>query len=113
MNSFNQISNEAYEQAARRNQLQPDLTATLIAKLQGEASECLDAHLKGRNIDLDYFFTDVNDKNFYTEFETKVKNSVGDELADIVLYAAIIAKQKGIDLDRHIELKMKYNSMRP
>lgn len=108
---LNNLMNEANEQAIRRNQLQPDLIATLIAKMQGEASEALDAHLKGRYADLDNFFAD--DENFYTEFERKVKNSVGDELADTILYALIIAKQKGIDIDKHIELKMKYNSMRP
>lgn len=108
---LNQLSNEAYKQAERRNQLNPDLTATLIAKMVGESGEALDAHLEGREADIENF--NPSPENFYTEFEAKIKNTTGDELADVILFALIIAKQKRINIDKHIELKMKYNAMRP
>lgn len=60
--------------------------------------------MKGEPMSKEPFVT-TNDKE-YAEF-------IGDELADIMIRVMDLAAFKGIDLEKHIDLKMKYNSLRP
>lgn len=46
-------------------------------------------------------------------FRSEVKNTFADELADAVIRILDICHHKGIDLEWHIQSKMKFNSMRP
>jgi len=52
------------------------------------------------------------DNAFKMAFVAHIKNTVEDELSDAVIRIMDLAAYKGIDLERHIKLKMKYNSMR-
>lgn len=45
-------------------------------------------------------------------FEAHIKNTDADELADIIITALAGAEELGIDIERHIELKMEYNRVR-
>lgn len=45
-------------------------------------------------------------------FEQGVKSSFEDELADVAIRLFDLCGGLGIDLEKHIEMKMKYNSMR-
>ena len=45
-------------------------------------------------------------------FEEKVKSSFEDEIADVAIRLFDLCGGMGIDLEKHIELKMKYNSLR-
>lgn len=45
-------------------------------------------------------------------FEKEVKNTFEDEIADTFIRLADLAGGLGIDLERHIKLKMHYNSTR-
>jgi NTP pyrophosphatase (non-canonical NTP hydrolase) len=45
-------------------------------------------------------------------FEEKIKSSFEDEIADVAIRLFDLCGGMGIDLEKHIELKMKYNSMR-
>lgn len=45
-------------------------------------------------------------------FEDKVKSSFEDEIADVAIRLFDLCGGLDIDLEKHIELKMKYNSMR-
>ena len=47
-----------------------------------------------------------------TAFEEGVKSSFEDELADVAIRLFDLCGGMGIDLEKHIEMKMKYNSMR-
>lgn len=49
---------------------------------------------------------------FKEVFEKTVKNTFGDELADAVIRLLGISAHFDIDLEKHIELKMRYNSTR-
>lgn len=46
------------------------------------------------------------------EFESKVKNTFEDELADVLIRVFDLCGWLGIDIQRHLELKMHYNAMR-
>ena len=50
--------------------------------------------------------------NWKTSFEKGVKSSFEDELADVAIRLFDLCGGLGVDLEKHIELKMKYNSMR-
>ena len=45
-------------------------------------------------------------------FEENIKSSFEDELADVVIRLFDLCGGLGVDLEKHIELKMMYNSMR-
>jgi len=45
-------------------------------------------------------------------FVTHIKSSFEDEIADVAIRLFDLCGGLGIDLEKHIELKMKYNSMR-
>lgn len=45
-------------------------------------------------------------------FEKEVKNTFEDEIADTMIRLADLAGGLGIDLEKHIKLKMHYNSTR-
>ena len=45
-------------------------------------------------------------------FEHGVKSSFEDELADVAIRLFDLCGGLNIDLEKHIEMKMKYNSMR-
>jgi NTP pyrophosphatase (non-canonical NTP hydrolase) len=46
-------------------------------------------------------------------FEKNIKSSFEDEIADVAIRLFDLCGGLNIDLQKHIELKMKYNSMRP
>jgi len=46
-------------------------------------------------------------------FEKAVKSSFEDEIADVAIRLFDLCGGMGIDLQKHIEMKMKYNSLRP
>lgn len=45
-------------------------------------------------------------------FEEKIKSSFEDEVADVAIRLFDLCGGMNIDLEKHIELKMKYNSLR-
>ena len=45
-------------------------------------------------------------------FESLIKNSEGDELADILITVCSGAEELGIDLEEHVRAKLLYNGMR-
>ena len=45
-------------------------------------------------------------------FEANIKSSFEDELADVAIRLFDLCGGLGVDLEKHIELKMMYNSMR-
>lgn len=53
------------------------------------------------------------DNNRWKElFEQEIKDTEGDELADIVIVCLAASKKLGIDLHKHIEAKLRYNEVR-
>lgn len=45
-------------------------------------------------------------------FQKHVKDSLEDEMADVIIRALGFCAENNIDIEKHIQLKMKYNEMR-
>jgi NTP pyrophosphatase (non-canonical NTP hydrolase) len=90
-----------------------------LALIHSEVSEALEKHRKIDEKDIRVNETQLNEieelpnkKDFVKMFETYVKGSFGDELADILIRVGDLAEEKGIPLEKHVQLKMSYNISR-
>jgi NTP pyrophosphatase (non-canonical NTP hydrolase) len=62
--------------------------------------------------DLDLAVKENDTIKFEDIFRTQVKDTFEDELADTIIRILDLCGAKGIDIEKHIELKMKYNASR-
>ena len=80
-----------------------------------ELGEAIEAHRQNEWCDMKAFNEVLISEQFDFEtcFKKYVKDTVNDELADAVIRIFDMAEYYGIDLEKHIELKMEYNKSRP
>jgi len=92
----------------------------LLMLVTSELGEALEAHRKGRRADFNRynanceFGSDITPKEErqIISFKDHIKDTFEDELSDAVIRIADMCGYLGIDLEKHIELKMKYNATR-
>lgn len=100
-------------------EIAPTIDRSLMLVI-GELSEAHEALRKERFADLDRFearekYKNVDqDPEFYAaNFEHLIKDTLEDEIADAVIRLFDFCGFKGIDIEKHIDLKLKYNKQRP
>lgn len=81
--------------------------AECIALIHSEVSEALEADRSGKTFSVPFKEFDVD------WFKANVKDTREDELADAVIRILDLAGHLNIDLGKHIEMKLAYNSTRP
>jgi NTP pyrophosphatase (non-canonical NTP hydrolase) len=94
----------------------------LLMLVVSELGEAIEAHRKGRNAYIDgveinmYEADGLSEKEstqaFVLEFKTYVKDSWADEIADAIIRLLDMAGGLGIDIERHINMKLAYNKTR-
>lgn len=80
-----------------------------------EIGEALEANREDREPNY-YMFEDwQNDEKYSFEdaFKLHIKDTFADELADSIIRLLDLCGLYQIDIEKHVKLKMKYNSLRP
>jgi NTP pyrophosphatase (non-canonical NTP hydrolase) len=91
----------------------PRNTGEMLCLIHSEVSEALEADRENRYASNNVAKLDgLSDEEFKSTFDSSVKNTFEDELADILIRVMDLAGYKGIDLEKHINFKMRYNAMR-
>ena len=114
MKTLNKLRDEIHENAKNKgfydNQRE---TGTLLMLCVSELAEAMEADRNGLYADLELIEKDKEDFiDFKWSFENSIKDTFEDELADTIIRILDLCGAKGIDIEKHIELKMKYNATR-
>jgi NTP pyrophosphatase (non-canonical NTP hydrolase) len=116
--NLNEIAKEFHESAVRKGFWEEKREiGTLLMLIVSELSEALEAHRKDRMANL----TDKQkgaldgwtlDEDFKGRFYLQVKDTFEDEIADTFIRLFDLCGSLGIDIDWHIQQKMRYNATR-
>lgn len=114
------INTRAHEKGFWENSDNPYAIPTKLMLIVSELSEALEADRIGRYARIDEYERQMAAMNFirFSEFDPDqfvfyIKDSFEDEIADTFIRLLDLVGQLGIDIEKHIELKMQYNQTRP
>lgn len=117
MKTINELCKEAYENAKSKGfHDTPVEMGTRLCLIHGEVSEAMEADRNGKyaNVAIGRYNNEETDNVVFTRYyDAIVKGTFEEEIADIVIRVFDLCGYKGIDLQAHIEAKMRYNSLRP
>lgn len=87
----------------------------LLMLITSELGEAMEAHRKGKFANWEaYNAADKNDlAQEMASFQTHIKDTFEDEISDAVIRLLDLAAGLGIDLEKHLNAKVKYNESRP
>lgn len=130
MNNLNELAKEFHERSKAKGFWDdPRETGTLLMLIVSELSEAMEADRKGQYAkiddaefiidgktireDLDLAIKENDMIKFEYIFRTQVKDTFEDEIADVFIRLFDFIGQRNIDIEKHIELKLRYNQTRP
>ncbi len=87
----------------------------LLMLVTSELGEAMEAHRQGRFADWDGYEKEANgnvDTIATKSFENNIKDTFEDEIADAMIRLLDLSAGLGIDIERHVRDKVKYNETR-
>lgn len=113
MTSLKDIAKEAHHHARMVDAYGNDPEGAILDKIREETNELelafvgrLSPNIKAHNLAID------TGRSIKKSFERNIKNTIPDEMADIILTTLAGAEELGIDIVRHINAKIAYNKIR-
>lgn len=86
----------------------------LLMLVTSELGEAMEAHRKGRFAEFEQAETNVRlGGEWNANFKAHIKDTFEDEIADAVIRLLDLSAGLGIDLEKHINAKVRYNETRP
>ncbi|MES2382626.1 MAG: hypothetical protein V4538_16375 [Bacteroidota bacterium] len=125
---INELSHQIYANAKSKGFFEEEKnTGEMLCLIHSEISEALNADNENKYCDLAGFFerlnqisfsyndgtTKIKEEDFIILFESRIKNTFEDEIADSLMRLMSLAAYRGINIEQHIQLKMRYNLTRP
>ena len=113
--NLNEISRQLHERSKQKGFWDEKREiGTLLMLIVSELSEALEADRKNRHADFELFIDErlLSGMTFADSFKLHIKDTFEDEIADTFIRLFDLCGALGIDIDRHIQLKMEYNSTR-
>lgn len=117
MTNLNEISKQVYEANRLKGfDVKKENLGQTLCLIHSEISEALEAIRHDKKASLmtfDYREEDrKTDLDFQSDFQELIKDTFEDEIADTFIRLIDLVGALEIDIDRHIELKRRYNSLR-
>lgn len=86
----------------------------MLMLIVSELGEALEAHRKEKHTTWNNFVGDALQSPLHVKevFEKDVKDTFEDEIADVFIRLGDLCGGLGIDIEKHIEVKMAYNTTR-
>ena len=116
--------NEASQKIYEANKLKgfyekPREIGTLLMLVVSELSEALEADRKNKHADFETYQTKLNsepNRAFVKRsslFQEYIKDTFEDEIADAIIRLFDLCGYMNIDIEKHIDLMLRYNQGRP
>lgn len=114
MTGFNNFSKKVFETNKTKGfDVSKENKGQTLMLIVSELAEALEADRKNKQADVDLFQLRIRQGvDFNTAFETYIKDSFQDEIADAIIRLFDLVGALNIDIEWHVEQKMKYNSSR-
>ena len=110
---LNELRDKAFSNAKNKGfHNDKPVFAKEIMLIVTELSEAVEASRKGMKADLKNFYLGLDDNNFEQNFNTFIKDSVEDEIADAFIRLFDLCGIYNINIDLFVKMKMKYNEGR-
>ena len=88
-----------------------DITQRLML-VHSEISEAFEAFRKDKYANIDAYKNHLITGTFKQSFGDWIKDTFEDEMADSIIRLLAMCAENNIDIEKHIQLKMKYNELR-